>query len=145
MDHKTLPVEFHNTLDSALKSRLVDISKLICEVWLGEARGVKFKNAIKSRRDVKDALNDCGITFPENYVRFQLDTSSYNGSIEIEEDLRKGLTFLWNLPYAPRPAFGITEAEVKEWIAKCDEWMASGTPSQDFPVPDNVYIPLATF
>jgi hypothetical protein len=136
--------DFHGTIDSALKSRLVDISKLICEVWLDEPRGKKFKEAIKSRRDIKEALGECKISFPEKGISFQLDTSTYNGSIEIEEDLKRGLTFLWKLPYAAWPEKGIKEQELKDWITKCDTWLKDD-PSKDFPIPDNIYIPLATF
>jgi hypothetical protein len=138
--------DLHEMLDSGFKSKLVDISKLICEVWIEEPRGKKFKNALTSSRDVKAALRICNIDVPDK-VKFELDTSTYNGSIDIEEDLTAGLTFSWKLPYAAWPQTGITKEELEAWIAKCDKWMASASsnPKQDFPTPNNIYIPLATF
>jgi hypothetical protein len=139
--------KFHETLDPDFKASLVNISKLICEVWLDEPRGKKFQDTIESRRDVKLALNQCGIPLPEEGVIFQLDTSTYNGSIEIEEDLKRGLTFLWKLPYAAWPEKGIKEEEIKDWINTCDQWLEDfkSNPGQDFPIPKNIYLPLATF
>lgn len=136
--------DLHEMLDPVFKSQLVDISKLICEVWIGEPRGNDFKNALNSSRDVRTALQACNINVPEK-VKFELDTATYNGSIEIEEDLNQGLTFSWKLPYAAWPQTGITQNELKDWIAECDQWIASGNFSQDFPIPKNIYIPLATF
>jgi hypothetical protein len=139
--------KFHETLDADFKSSLVNISKLICEVWLDKPRGKKFKNAITSRRDVKGSLDACGISLPAEGVIFQLDTSTYNGSVEIEEDLKRGLTFLWKLPYAAWPEKGISKEELSEWITTCDKWLEDfkSNPSEDFPIPKNIYIPLATF
>jgi|GEM_PF-2734617 hypothetical protein len=139
--------KFHETLDADFKASLVNISKLICEVWLDEPRGKKFTASITSRRDVKRSLNDCGIPLPEEGVIFQLDTSTYNGSIEIEEDLKRGLTFAWKLPYAAWPEKGISEAELRDWISTCDKWLEDfkSNRSKDFPIPKNIYIPLATF
>jgi hypothetical protein len=136
--------DLHEMLDPDFKSKLVDISKLICEVWIEEPRGKQFKKALASSRDVSKALLACGIDVPDK-VKFELDTSTYNGSIELEEDLNQGLTFSWKLPYAAWPQTGITKKELEAWIAKCDGWIASGNPKQDFPIPDNIYIPLATF
>lgn len=133
--------DFHEAFHPGLKSRVVDMSKLICEVWLGRERGVAFKEALKTK-SVKAALEDCGIDFPENYVKFQIDTSTYNGSIEMEEDLSRGLTFLWKLPYAPWPDTAIGQDEIVAWIDRCDQWLTDPEPT--LPCPSSPFIPLAT-
>jgi hypothetical protein len=134
---------FHGAFDASLKTRIVDMSKLLCEVWLKSERGEKFKEALKTK-NVKEALAECNISFPDDFVQFELDTSTYNGSIEILEELHRGLTFQWKLPYASWPEKGVTEAEIHSWIKTTDEWLQSGDPNQDLPTPPNIYIPLAT-
>jgi hypothetical protein len=134
---------FHGAFDASLKTRIVDMSKLLCEVWLKSGRGEKFKEALKTK-SVKEALAECHIYFPDDFVQFELDTSTYNGSIEILEELHRGLTFLWKLPYASWPEKGVTEAEIQSWIYTVDEWLDSDDHNQDLPTPPNIYIPLAT-
>ncbi len=139
--HQTLET-FHDGFDSALKSRIVDLSKLLCEVWLGEERGLKFKEAMLTK-SVKEALTDCQIEFPEKFVDFVLDTSSFNGSLEVQENLHQGLTFLWKLPYAPWPQSALDKDEINKWISTCDDWLKQDH-DQTLPCPTNIYIPLAT-
>jgi hypothetical protein len=138
---------FHNdSFTRTFKTRVMDMSKLLCEVWLERERGILFKDSLKQGKNtVKEALAECKIYWPDDFLNFELDTSTYNGSIEMSEDLHRGLTFLWKLPYAAWPEKGITESEITGWIETVDEWLEKTAESpQEFPTPPNIYIPLAT-
>ena len=120
----------------------MEISRLLSEAWLDIGKGREFKEALKTK-SVKQALIECGINVQyDDSLQFMLDTSTYKGSIVMPELLHQGLTFLWQLPYAPRPQNGITEAEIGYWISEVDNWLKN--PTTTTPEPPNIYIPLAT-
>lgn len=136
----------HALTDESFKSHCVKISRLLSEVWLNTENGKTFQEDIKTM-SLGDALKNQGIDLHSDFLRYELDTSSYNGSLIPEEILDRGLNFVWYLPYAPCPTeASMKRADIEDWIKTTTEWLerAEEDPNLPFPVPPNPYIPLAT-
>ncbi|HAC62419.1 MAG TPA: hypothetical protein DCF68_02495 [Cyanothece sp. UBA12306] len=136
----------HALADESFKSHCVKISRLLSEVWLNTENGKTFQEDIKTM-SLGDALKNQGIDLHSDFLRYELDTSSYNGSLIPEEILDRGLNFVWYLPYAPCPTeASMNRADIEDWITTTTKWLekAEEDPNLPFPVPPNPYIPLAT-
>jgi hypothetical protein len=129
---------------------IVEISKLLVERWLRTERGKKFSEDVNNAPGgMKEALQKAGISVAP-WIKPVPDVGGFQGSITCDEsvDPNIGLVLKWNIPFAPKPSEDDLSSEVlKNWITKCDEWLASEKPEDPnapFPDPDNQYIPLAT-
>ena len=137
----------HAIAETSFKIHCVKISRLLSQVWLGTPEGNKFKEDINKGTPLKEALKNQGIELHSDFLRYELDTSTYNGSLIPEEILNRGLNFVWYLPYAPCPTeASMDRKDIEEWIDTTNAWLEKeqNNPGQQFPVPPNPYIPLAT-
>ncbi len=134
-----------------LRLTCMKIAKLLAQGWLdgpeGE-EGRQFRQDVVTM-ELKEALKKHGIDLTvEDWLKFELDTDSYQGGIDLDESkTQEGLVFVWKIPFAPYPAKGITEEQIKGWISTCNDWIDRenySKPEVPFPKPPNPYIPLAT-
>ncbi|WP_199248170.1 hypothetical protein [[Phormidium] sp. ETS-05] len=134
----------------AFRRTVVVLSKLLVESWLNEGNGAQFKKDIKEL-GLHQALKNQGIFFPEKWFRAELDPDSFIGSIQMTEagwdKAQGGLEMVLKIPYAPWPSNGVTEEELREWNAICNQWLENHkyeNPEEPFPSAPSPYIPLAT-
>lgn len=135
------------------RKTIVELSKLLVQVWLGEEPGKIFKEEIMTL-GLHQALENQQIFFPAEWFIAELDPDSFLGSIQMSEagmwskpGNEGGLEMILKIPYAPWPQTGVTEAELQVWIERCNVWLKEAkyeNPEHPFPLPPNPYIPLAT-